>query len=178
MRGTKAAGTDIRKEATNGVTQGPKPDSLEAAAESKNCPSTQRGSSPTWAAASQPQPPRESELEPVEDSPRKGQRTPILQKTSSTITLQATKVQLEPRVPVLGTPCPSREEREGPAAAPPDTLPTRRSDLGSQDTVSKVATRKVPMESQRDTTFPKFESKPQSQEVSEDQPVKFRCEGE
>ena len=178
MRGTKVAGTDIRKEATNGVTQGPKPDSLEAAAESKNCPSTQRGSSPTWATASQPQPPRESELEPVGDSPRKGQRTPILQKTSSTITLQATKVQLEPRVPVLGTPCPSREEREGPAAAPPDTLPTRRSDLGSQDTVSKVATRKVAMESQRDTTFPKFESKPQSQEVSEDQPVKFRCEGE
>ncbi|KAB0373758.1 hypothetical protein FD755_014014, partial [Muntiacus reevesi] len=176
VRGTKVAGMDIRKEVTNGVTQGPKPDSLEAAAESKNFPSTQQGSSPTWATGSQLQPPRESELEPVGDSPRKGQRTPILQKTSSTITLQAAKVQLEPRVPVLGTPCPSREEREGPAAAPPDTLPTRRSGLESQDTAGKVATRKVPMESQRDTTFPKFESKPQSQEVSEDQPVEFRCE--
>ncbi|KAB0362352.1 hypothetical protein FD754_006508, partial [Muntiacus muntjak] len=176
VRGTKVAGMDIRKEVTNGVTQGPKPDSLEAAAESKNLPSTQQGSSPTWATGSQLQPPRESELEPVGDSPRKGQRTPILQKTSSTITLQAAKVQLEPRVPVLGTPCPSREEREGPAAAPPDTLPTRRSGLESQDTAGKVATRKVPMESQRDTTFPKFESKPQSQEVSEDQPVEFRCE--
>ncbi|CAI9175684.1 unnamed protein product [Rangifer tarandus platyrhynchus] len=176
VRGTKVAGTDIRKEVTNGVTQGPKPDSLEAAAESKNCPSTQRGSSPTWATGSPSQPPRESELEPVGDSPRKGQRTPILQKTSSTITLQAAKVQLEPRVPVLGTPCPSREEREGPTAAPPDTLPTRRSGLGSQDTAGKVATRKVSMESQRDTMFPKFESRPQSQEVSEDQPVEFRCE--
>nr|XP_020755150.1 myosin light chain kinase, smooth muscle isoform X4 [Odocoileus virginianus texanus] len=176
VRGTKVAGMDIRKEVTNGVTQGPKPDSLEAAAESKTGPSTQRGSSPTWATGSQPQPPRESELEPVGDSPRKGQRTPILQKTSSTITLQAAKVQLEPRVPVLGTPCPSREEREGPTAAPPDTLPTRRSGLGSQDTAGKVATRKVSMESQRDTMFPKFESRPQSQEVSEDQPVEFRCE--
>ncbi|XP_040106334.1 myosin light chain kinase, smooth muscle isoform X4 [Oryx dammah] len=172
VRGTKVAGTDIRKE----VTQGSKPDGLEAAAENKNHPSTQRGGSPTWATGSQPQPPRESELEPLGDSPRKGQRAPILQKTSSTITLQAAKVQLEPRAPVPGTPCPSREEREEPAAAPLDTLPTRRSGLGSQDTMGKVATRKVPMESQRDTTFPKFENKPQSQEVSEDQPVEFRCE--
>uniref|UniRef100_A0A452ET89 Myosin light chain kinase, smooth muscle n=1 Tax=Capra hircus TaxID=9925 RepID=A0A452ET89_CAPHI len=170
--GTKVAGTDIRKE----VTQGSKPDGLAAAAENKNRPSTQRGGSPTWATGSQPQPPRESELEPLGDSPRKGQRAPVLQKTSSTITLQAAKVQLEPRAPVPGTPCPSREEREEPAAAPPDTLPTRRSGLGSQDTMGKVATRKVPMESQRDTTFPKFENKPQSQEVSEDQPVEFRCE--
>ncbi|KAJ1070645.1 hypothetical protein K5549_003624 [Capra hircus] len=172
VRGTKVAGTDIRKE----VTQGSKPDGLAAAAENKNRPSTQRGGSPTWATGSQPQPPRESELEPLGDSPRKGQRAPVLQKTSSTITLQAAKVQLEPRAPVPGTPCPSREEREEPAAAPPDTLPTRRSGLGSQDTMGKVATRKVPMESQRDTTFPKFENKPQSQEVSEDQPVEFRCE--
>ncbi|XP_068826587.1 myosin light chain kinase, smooth muscle isoform X5 [Capricornis sumatraensis] len=172
VRGTKVAGTDVRKE----VTQGSKPDGLAAAAENKNRPSTQRGGSSTWATGSQPQPPRESELEPLGDSPRKGQRAPVLQKTSSTITLQAAKVQLEPRAPVPGTPCPSREEREEPAAAPPDTLPTRRSGLGSQDTMGKVATRKVPMESQRDTMFPKFENKPQSQEVSEDQPVEFRCE--
>lgn len=178
MRGTKVAGTDIRKEVTNGVTQGSKPDGLDAAAESKNHPSTQRGGSPTWATGSQPQPPRESELEPLGNSPRKGQRAPVLQKTSSTITLQAAKVQLEPRAPVPGTPCPSREEMEGPAASPPDTLSTRRSGLGSRDTMGKVATRKVPMESQRDTTFPKFENKPQSQEVSEDEPVEFRCEGE
>nr|XP_014332952.1 PREDICTED: myosin light chain kinase, smooth muscle isoform X3 [Bos mutus] len=176
MRGTKVAGTDIRKEVTNGVTQGSKPDGLDAAAESKNHPSTQRGGSPTWATGSQPQPPRESELEPLGNSPRKGQRAPVLQKTSSTITLQAAKVQLEPRAPVPGTPCPSREEMEGPAASPPDTLSTRRSGLGSRDTMGKVATRKVPMESQRDTTFPKFENKPQSQEVSEDEPVEFRCE--
>ena len=172
------ASTDIRKEVTNGVTQGSKPDGLDAVAESKSLPSTQRGGSPTWATGSQPQLPRESELEPLGDSPRKGQRAPVLQKTSSTITLQAAKVQLEPRAPVPGTPCPSREEMERPAAAPPDTLPTRRSGLGSQDTTGKVATRKVPMESQRDTTFPKFENKPQSQEVNEDEPVEFRCKGE
>ena len=69
MRGTKVAGTDIRKEVTNGVTQGSKPDGLDAAAESKNHPSTQRGGSPTWATGSQPQPPRESELEPLGNSP-------------------------------------------------------------------------------------------------------------
>ncbi|XP_073660258.1 myosin light chain kinase, smooth muscle isoform X6 [Tursiops truncatus] len=176
VRGTKVASSDIRKEVTNGVAQGLKLDGLEAAAESKNCSSIQRGGSPAWATGSQPQTLRESEPEPVGDSPGKALRTPVLQKTSSTITLQATKVQLAPRVPVSGAPSPSREEREKPAARPPAALHARQCGLGSQDTVGQVATRKVPTEGQGDTTFPKFETKPQSQEVSEDQPVKFRCE--
>ncbi|XP_059866759.1 myosin light chain kinase, smooth muscle isoform X1 [Delphinus delphis] len=176
VRGTKVASSDIRKEVTNGVAQGLKLDGLEAAAESKNCSSIQRGGSPAWATGSQPQPLRESEPEPVGDSPGKALRTPVLQKTSSTITLQAAKVQLAPRVPVSGAPSPSREEREKPAARPPAALHARQCGLGSQDTVGQVATRKVPTEGQGDTTFPKFETKPQSQEVSEDQLVKFRCE--
>ncbi|XP_045041700.2 myosin light chain kinase, smooth muscle isoform X1 [Desmodus rotundus] len=176
LRGTKAANSDIRKEVTNGITQGPKLDSIETTAESRNCSSTQRGGSPTWATSSQPQPPRESKLEPSGDSPRKTLRTPILQKSSSTITLQATKVQLAPRALVSGSLLPSREERQRPAAPPPATLPTRLSGLGTQEVVNKVATRKIPMESRRDSTFPKFESKPQSQEVCEDQTVQFRCE--
>ncbi|XP_065732106.1 myosin light chain kinase, smooth muscle isoform X5 [Phocoena phocoena] len=176
VRGTKVANSDIRKEVTNGIARGLKLDGLEAAAESKNCSSIQRGGSPTWATGSQPQPLRESEPEPAGDSPGKALRTPVLQKTSSTITLQAAKVQLAPRVPVSGAPSPSREEREKPAARPPAALHAGQCGLGSQDTVGQVATRKVPTEGQGDTTFPKFESKPQSQEVSEDQPVKFRCE--
>lgn len=176
-RGTKAANSDIRKEVTNGITQEPKMDSLETKAESKNCFSPQRGSSPTWATSSQTQPRRESKLDLFEDSSHKALKTPVLQKTSSTITLQATKVQPEPRIPVSGPFSPG-EKREKPAAPPPATLPTRQSGLGSQEVVSKVATRKIPMESRRDSTFPKFESKPQSQEVREDQTVKFRCEGE
>ncbi|XP_023383342.1 myosin light chain kinase, smooth muscle [Pteropus vampyrus] len=175
VRGTKAASSDIRKEVTNGIAQEPKMDSLETIAESKNCSSTQRGGSPTWATSTQPQPLRESKLDLFEDSSRKALRTPVLQKTSSTITLQATKVQPEPRAPVSGPFSPG-EKREKPAAPPPATLPTRQSGLRSQEVVSKVATRKIPMESQRDSTFPKFESKPQSQEVREDQTVKFRCE--
>ncbi|XP_039096561.1 myosin light chain kinase, smooth muscle isoform X4 [Hyaena hyaena] len=170
--GTKAAKSDIRKE----VTQGPKLDTLEPAAERKNCSSTQRGGSPTWATGSQPQPLRESKLEPSGDPPRKALSSPVLQKTSSTITLQATKVQPEPRTLALDTLSPSGEDRERPAAPPPATLPTRQSGLGSQEVVSKVATRKIPMESRRDSILPKFESKPQSQEVSEKQTVKFRCE--
>ncbi|XP_023479401.2 myosin light chain kinase, smooth muscle isoform X2 [Equus caballus] len=172
VRGTKAANSDIRKQVTNGITQGPTLDSLDTAAQRKNCSSTQRGS-PAWATSSQPQPLRESSLEQG-DSSRKALRTPI--QTSSTITLQAAKVQPEPRAPVSSALSPSREERESPAVPPPATLPTRQSGLGSQEVVSKVATRKVPMDSWRDSTFPKFESKPQSQEVSEDQTVKFRCE--
>lgn len=178
VRGTKAANSDTRKEVTNGTALGPKLDSLESAAERRNCSGTQRGGSPTRAPSSQPQPLRESQPEPSGDPPRKGLRSPVLQKTSSTITLQAAKVQPEPRAPVSGTLSCSGEEKERPAVSPPATLPTKQSGLGSQEVVSKVATRKIPMESQRDSTFPKFESKPQSQEVIEDQTVKFRCQGE
>ncbi|GAB5576503.1 myosin light chain kinase [Prionailurus iriomotensis] len=176
VRGTKAAKSDIRKEVTNGATQGPKLGSLEPAAEKKNCSGTQRGGSPTWATGSHPQPLRESKLEPSGDPPRKALSSPILQKTSSTITLQVAKVQPETRALASGALSPSGEDGERPAAPPPATLPTRHSGLGSQEVVSKVATRKIPMESRRDYTFPKFESKPQSQEVIEDQIVKFRCE--
>ncbi|XP_022370656.1 myosin light chain kinase, smooth muscle isoform X5 [Enhydra lutris kenyoni] len=177
VRGTKAPSSDIRKEVTNGTTQGRKVDSLESAAERRNCSSAQRGSSLTWAPSSQPQPLQESQPEPSEDSSRKALRSPILQKTSSTITLQAAKVQPEPRALISSTLSSSGEAREWPAAHPPATHPTRQTGLGSQEVVSKVATKKIPIESQRDSTFPKFESKPQSQEVSEDQTVKFRCEG-
>lgn len=170
VRGTKVANSDISKEVTNGITQGPKPDGPEAAGGSKNYSST-----PVWATSSRPPPLQESKLEPSGDSPRKAPRPPVLQ-TSSTITLQAAKVQLEPRAPVSGTLSPSREERERPAAPPPAALTTRQSGLGSQDVVSKAAPRRISTESQRDTTAPRFESKPQSQEVSEDQTVKFKCE--
>ncbi|XP_031310445.2 myosin light chain kinase, smooth muscle isoform X1 [Camelus dromedarius] len=170
VRGTKVANSDISKEVTNGITQGPKPDGPEAAGGSKNYSST-----PVWATSSRPPPLQESKLEPSGDSPRKAPRPPVLQ-TSSTITLQAAKVQLEPRAPVSGTLSPSREERERPAAPPPAALTTRQSGLGSQDVVSKAAPRRISTESQRDTTAPRFGSKPQSQEVSEDQTVKFKCE--
>ncbi|XP_032005883.1 myosin light chain kinase, smooth muscle isoform X3 [Hylobates moloch] len=175
-RETKATNSDVRKEVTNVSSKESKLDSLEAAAESKNCSSPQRGGSPPWAANSQPQPPRESKLESCKDSPRTPPQIPVLQKTSSSITLQVARVQLEPRAPGLGVLSPSGEERKRPAAPRPATFPTRQPGLGSQDVVSKAATRRIPMEDQRDSAFPKFESKPQSQEVGENQTVKFRCE--
>uniref|UniRef100_A0A2K6S5K6 Myosin light chain kinase, smooth muscle n=1 Tax=Saimiri boliviensis boliviensis TaxID=39432 RepID=A0A2K6S5K6_SAIBB len=176
-RETKATNSDIRREVTNTISKASKLDSLEAAAKSKNCSSPQRGGSPTWAPKHQPQPPRESKLEPCRDSPRMAPQTPVPQKTSSSITLQATSVQPEPRAAVLGALSPSGEERKRPAAPRPATFSTRQPGLGSQDVVSKVATRRIPLEDQRDAAFPKFESKPQSQEVRENQTVKFRCEG-
>jgi myosin-light-chain kinase len=78
---------------------------------------------------------------------------------------------------VLGALSPSGEERKSPALFQPATLSTKQSALESPQVVNKVAIRKFPTETQKDSTFPKFESKPQSQEVTEDQVVKFRCEG-
>uniref|UniRef100_A0A2K6NDR4 Myosin light chain kinase, smooth muscle n=1 Tax=Rhinopithecus roxellana TaxID=61622 RepID=A0A2K6NDR4_RHIRO len=174
---TKATNSDVGREVTNVISKELKLDSLEAAAESKNCSSLQRGGSPAWAANSQPQPPREPKLESCKDSPRTAPQTPVLQTTSSSITLQAARVQPEPRAPGLGALSPSGEERKRSAAPRPATFPTRQPGLGSQDVVSKAATRRIPMEGQKDSAFPKFESKPQSQEVRENQTVKFRCEG-
>ncbi|XP_069331218.1 myosin light chain kinase, smooth muscle isoform X2 [Eulemur rufifrons] len=176
VRGAKAASSDIRREVTNGISQGSKADSLETAAGSKNCSGPQRAGSPAWAPSSQPQPLRESTLEQRGNLPGTGLQAPVLRKTSSTITLQAARVQPEARAPVLGALSPSGEERKRPTAPHPATLPSRQSGLGSQEVVGKVATKRIPMENQRDLTFPKFESKPQSQEVREDQTVKFRCE--
>ncbi|XP_006869427.1 PREDICTED: myosin light chain kinase, smooth muscle isoform X2 [Chrysochloris asiatica] len=175
VRGTQAANADIRREVTNGIVKEPKLDNLETASGSKNCSSAQRGASPAWATYSQPQTLGKAKLESFWDSPNKTLKTAVLQKTSSTITLQATKAQPEQRAPASEGLSPSREERKRPAAPTPATLHTRPSGLQSQEVVSKVAARKLPMENWRDSTAPKFESKPQSQEVSEDQTVKFRC---
>ncbi|XP_023372047.1 myosin light chain kinase, smooth muscle isoform X1 [Otolemur garnettii] len=176
VRGAKATSSDIRREVTNGISKGLKPDSLETAAGNKNCSSPQSAGSPAWTTNSQPQALRESKLEQCGDPPRAALQAPVLQKTSSTITLQATRVQPETRVPVLRALSPSGEERKRPAALHPATVLTRHSGLGNQEAVDKVANRKILMESQRDSALPKFESKPQSQEVREGQTVKFRCE--
>ncbi|XP_071471374.1 myosin light chain kinase, smooth muscle isoform X5 [Marmota flaviventris] len=174
-RRVEVPNSDVRKEVTNGVSKGPKLDSLETAAASNNCSSPRGGQSPIYTSNSQPQPLQEPKVMLTGVSPRNLPQTPVLQKTSSTITLQATKVQPEQRAPIMGTLSP-REEMS-PSVPQPATLSTGLSDLGSPEVVSKVATRKIPMESQSHSAWPKFESEPQSQEVSEDQAVKFRCEG-
>ncbi|XP_076723332.1 myosin light chain kinase, smooth muscle isoform X3 [Callospermophilus lateralis] len=174
-RRTEVPNSDVRKEVTNGVSKGLKLDSLETAAASNNCSSPQGGQSPICTSNSQPQPLQEPKVMLTGVSPRNLPQTPVLQKTSSTITLQATKVQPEQKAPIMGTLYP-REEMS-PSVPQPATLSTGRSDLGSPEVVSEVATRKIPMESQSHSAWPKFESEPQSQEVCEDQAVKFRCKG-
>ncbi|KAM6222738.1 myosin light chain kinase, smooth muscle isoform 2-T2 [Rhynchocyon petersi] len=171
-----AASAGIRREVTNGVAKEPKMGSLETATGSQDCTSAQRDTCPVRATHSQLQPLKESKLEPVGDSPRKVLRSPVLQMTSSTITLQAAKAPPQQSTPALGAPSPSREERKRTAVPSPATLHTKESGPQNQEAVSKVAARKDPTESWRDSAIPKFESMPQSQEVSEDQRVTFRCE--
>ncbi|XP_035300482.1 myosin light chain kinase, smooth muscle isoform X3 [Cricetulus griseus] len=170
VRETKAPSPDIRKEVTNGISKDP-----ETVAESKNCSSPQRSVSSAWATNSHLKSLQEPKLKLCEEMPRKALQSSVLQKTSSTITLQATKVQPEARVPGFGAFSPSGEERKSLAARQPATLPTRQCGLGG--TVgNKFVTRNIAIESQRESAFPKFESQPQSQEVTEDQTVKFVCE--
>ncbi|XP_035310393.1 myosin light chain kinase, smooth muscle isoform X4 [Cricetulus griseus] len=171
VRETKAPSPDIRKEVTNGISKDP-----ETVAESKNCSSPQRSVSSAWATNSHLKSLQEPKLKLCEEMPRKALQSSVLQKTSSTITLQATKVQPEARVPGFGAFSPSGEERKSLAARQPATLPTRQCGLGGA-VGNKFVTRNIAIESQRESAFPKFESQPQSQEVTEDQTVKFVCEG-
>ncbi|EGV96409.1 Myosin light chain kinase, smooth muscle [Cricetulus griseus] len=170
VRETKAPSPDIRKEVTNGISKDP-----ETVAESKNCSSPQRSVSSAWATNSHLKSLQEPKLKLCEEMPRKALQSSVLQKTSSTITLQATKVQPEARVPGFGAFSPSGEERKSLAARQPATLPTRQCGLGGA-VGNKFVTRNIAIESQRESAFPKFESQPQSQEVTEDQTVKFVCE--
>ncbi|XP_069886149.1 myosin light chain kinase, smooth muscle isoform X4 [Dipodomys merriami] len=174
LKAAKTSNSNIKREVANGMSKGQTLGMLETAARSKHCSSPQRAGPTAWATNSQPQPLEDSWMEPCGDSLRKILQTPMLQKTSSTITLQATKVRPEQRASILGSFSP--EERKRPTALQPTTLPTRYSGLESPDVMSKISIRKISMESQRDATFPRFESKPQSQEVTEGQVVKFRCE--
>lgn len=176
VRGAKVIHSGIQKEVTNGITRGPKLDGVETETENKKYSSVQRTGPPTWTTENLTQSPMESKQESYGDSPRKALRTPVLQKTSSTITLQAAKVQLEPRTQGSGALASPREEKEKPTSPPPPTFPVRQAGLESQEVVNKVSTKKISMMSQRESTFPKFKSKPESQEVSEGQTVQFKCE--
>ncbi|XP_026643874.1 myosin light chain kinase, smooth muscle isoform X2 [Microtus ochrogaster] len=169
LRGAKAPSPDTRKEVTNGISNDP-----ETVAESKNCSSPQRSVSAAWATNSHLNSPQEPKLKLCEEAPRKALQSSVLQKTSSTITLQATKVQPEARVPGLRAFSPSGEERKSLAAPQQATLPSRQ--CGPGGPIGKLVTRNIPLESHRESSFPRFESQPQSREVTEDQTVKFVCE--
>ncbi|XP_057620102.1 myosin light chain kinase, smooth muscle isoform X2 [Chionomys nivalis] len=170
VRGAKAPSPDTRKEVTNGISKDP-----ETTAESKNRSSPQRSVSSAWATNSHLKSPQEPKLKLCEEAPRKALQSSGLQKTSSTITLQAAKVQPEARVPGLGTFSSSGEERKSLAAPQQAMLPSRQCGLGGP-VANKFVTRNIPLESHRESSYPRFESQPQSREVTEDQTVKFVCE--
>lgn len=178
VRATKDLDADIKREVTNGITKGLKLDSVESMARSKTNPSLDKGGCQAQVSNSPSHSLWEPKPELCADSSRKVLKTPVLQKTSSTITLQATKVQPEPRAPALEALSPSREEKRRLATSQPTTSPTTRPSPENPEVVSTVATRKTPVESQKEWTLPKFESKPQSLEVCEHETVKFRCDGE
>ncbi|XP_051005818.1 myosin light chain kinase, smooth muscle [Acomys russatus] len=169
-RGSKVPSPDIRKEVTNGISKDP-----ETVAQSKNCSSPERTGSSAWATSSHLKSLQEPTVKMCEDSLRKMVQSSALQKTSSTITLQAVKAQPEARAQGLGAFSPSREERKSLAALQQATLPTRQCGLEGS-TGNKSVSRNIPTESQRKSMMPKFENQPQSQEVTEEQPVKFICE--
>lgn len=178
VRNTKAPEADSKKDVTNGLAKRPTQGDPDIMAPSQNCPRTQKSVSSVWTPNGPAQSPKDCKLEAFGDSPAKASCTPVLQKTSSTITLQSTKVQPKPRAVVSGIPALSQGETERTSALPPAPISIRQSGLRSQEVGNKTVTRMIPLESQRESTVPKFESKPQSQQISEDEAVEFKCKGE
>ncbi|XP_074857098.1 myosin light chain kinase, smooth muscle isoform X2 [Carettochelys insculpta] len=102
-----------------------------------------------------------------------------LQKTSSTITLQAVKVRPEPKAESMATSAGQDEARKGATQPPTTTRQTaslsRQAGPRSREAENKVGTSKSTTEKREPHGIPpQFESHPQNREALEGQEVKFK----
>ncbi|XP_034642446.1 myosin light chain kinase, smooth muscle [Trachemys scripta elegans] len=123
---------------------------------------------------------RETNTEPAQEPKGEARGSQGLQKTSSTITLQAIKVQPEPKAESTATSTGQDEDRKGATQPLTTTRQTasliRQAGPRSREAENRVGTRKSTTEQKREPQGvpPQFESRPQSQEVLEGQEVKFK----
>ncbi|XP_054066243.1 myosin light chain kinase, smooth muscle isoform X4 [Rissa tridactyla] len=113
--------------------------------------------------------------------PKEGKKgSQVLQKTSSTITLQAVKLQLEPKAEPQATSIRQGEDRKRtvqPLMSAQQTLTlTEQVSPRSREAENRSGTRKAVMEEKKEPLGipPQFESRPQSLEASEGQEIKFK----
>lgn len=116
--------------------------------------------------------------------PKEGKKgSQVLQKTSSTITLQAVKLQPEPKAEPQATFIRQSEDRRRavqPLVSAQQTLSlTGQLSQRSREGENRSGARKTVMEEKREPLGipPQFESCPQSLEASEGQEIKFRSKG-
>ncbi|XP_033018698.1 myosin light chain kinase, smooth muscle isoform X2 [Lacerta agilis] len=179
---TKAIETsEFRKATSNGIAKELKSTTTELLLESKERPAVKKEIPLTSSKEA-----KQNQLEEVKEphiEPRKeeGKGCRVLQKTSSTITLQSVKVQTGPKAQLKAAS--SGQEDDG--GKPKQPLTTgwqaapsiRPSGLRTKELDGRVGLKKSITDVKRETQgiAPQFECRPQSQEALEGEVVTFRC---
>ncbi|XP_066477490.1 myosin light chain kinase, smooth muscle [Tiliqua scincoides] len=179
---TKAVETsEFRKATSNGFAKELKSTTTELLPESKEQPTVKKELS---LVSSKEVKPSRLELlkEPSTESPKEdGRGCRVLQKTSSTITLQSVKVQTGPKSE-LKTTCSRQVDDEKRVSQPVSTSwqsasSIRPGGFRTKELEDHVGLKKNLTDAKRETQgiAPQFESRPQSQEALEGEDVTFRC---
>ncbi|XP_060630871.2 myosin light chain kinase, smooth muscle isoform X2 [Anolis sagrei] len=179
---TKAVNTSEFKKATsNGITKELKSTSTELLLESKERPVMKQDPPPASSNETKLSTSEKVKEPSIEPPKEEGRVCQVLQKTSSTITLQPVKVQTGPRAEVKATNSRQEDDDKKPkqllTANWKGTTSAKLSGLRTKEPEERLGLKKSITEVKREPQGipPQFECRPQSQEALEGEEVTFRC---
>lgn len=177
--------SEFRQTTSNGIAKELKSGSTEFTAETKDRTSARKETFHVTREAKDSK--QGQHQEPNAVSPQESKEgkkgSQALQKTSSTITLQAVKLQPEPKAEPRAAFLRQGEDRQRAVqplvSAQPTPSLTGQGSPRSRDAESRSGARKAVTEEKREPLGipPQFESRPQSLEASEGQEIKFKSKG-
>lgn len=175
--------SEFRKTTSNGIAKELKSTTAELLFDSKDRPATKKETSLVSSMEAKQnisEQVKESDTKPPKEEGR-GNRA--LQKTSSTITLQAIKVQTAPKAELKAA-CTMQEDDGERAKQPLSTSwqaapSVRTGSLRTKELEDHASFKKNIMDVKRESQGipPQFDTRPQSQESQEGEEVTFRCKG-
>lgn len=184
---TKATeNSDFKQATSNGIAKELKSTSTELMVETKDRLSAKKETFYTSREAKDGKQGQNQEANAVPLQESRGTKGPqVLQKTSSTITLQAVKAQPEPKAEPQTTFIRQAEDRKRTVQPLMTTTTQENPSLTGQvsprsrETENRAGVRKSVKEEKREPLGipPQFESRPQSLEASEGQEIKFKSKG-
>ncbi|XP_062972742.1 myosin light chain kinase, smooth muscle isoform X2 [Elgaria multicarinata webbii] len=179
---TKAIETsEFRKATSNGIAKELKSTTTKLLLEPKERPAVKNEDPPPSSKEAKPNRTEQLKEPNVEPLNEEGRGYRVLQKTSSTITLQSVKVQPGPKAELKATSSGPEDDGKRPkqplAAGWQAASSTRLGGLRTKGLEDCAGLKKSVTEIKRETQGipPQFECRPQSQEVLEGEEVTFRC---
>lgn len=177
--------SEFNQATSNGIAKEPKSNSTELMVETKDRVSAKKETFYIAREAKDIKQGQHQEANSVSpQEPKEGKKgSQVLQKTSSTITLQAVKLQPEPKAEPQATFIRQGEDRKR-AVQPLMSVQqtpslTEQVSSRSREAENRSGARKAVIEEKREHLGipPQFESRPQSLEASEGQEIKFKSKG-